>query len=150
MADLTVAPCVKVGSRKGGLMCQMWHEMPALMAHGLPALKAHSLPAILAHNLLAQVAQLSAALMAPHLTALNLGVSTLASYAQGCTQDRPGTTAEVVADSLVGMDAKWEELGVGRIWRRSGKVAAARGEMAGHFLRPPYLVLTCGDGRDAA
>ena len=77
-----------------GLMCQMWREMPAL--------KAHSLLAILAHNLLAQLAQLaqlSAALMAPHLKALNLGVSMLASYAQDCTQHRLGTTAEMAVDS---------------------------------------------------
>ena len=101
MADLTVAPCGKIDSRKGSLMCQMWHEMPALTAHSLPALKAHSLPAILAHNLLALRAQLSVALvalMAPHLEALNLGVSMLASYAQDCTPDTPGTTAEVAAD----------------------------------------------------
>ena len=48
----------------------------------MPALKADSLPSISAHNLLAQLAQLSAALMAPHLKALNLGMSMLASYAQ--------------------------------------------------------------------
>ena len=83
--------------------------------------------------------------MAPHLKALNLGVSMLASYAQDCTPDTSGTTAEVAADT----DAKWAELRVGRIWRRSGKMVA-RGEMAGHFLSPPCLVLTCGNSHDAA
>ena len=47
------------------------------------------------------------------------------------------------------MDAKWEDLAVGRIWRRLGEVAA-RGQMAGHFLCLPYLVLTGGGSHDDA
>ena len=59
-------------------------------------LMSHTMPAVMAHNLLAQLAQLLAVLMALHLKALTLDMSLMGWLVQDCSQNRQGTTAEVV------------------------------------------------------